>query len=148
MEAGSRQAGVIPFRRRLGETDFCLITTSGGGKWTFPKGIVDPGDTVRGAALREAVEEAGLHGTLVGPPLGTYKQSKWGTEFSVQMFLMDVSQVDETWDEQDVRQRRWCSGDVALALLQGRPVVDLFHAAIERLRRIEPRVADVKRPTT
>ena len=148
MDAGSRQAGVIPFRRQSGETRFCLVTTSGGQKWTFPKGIVDPGDTVRGAALREALEEAGLHGTLVGPRVGTFQQTKWGTEFTVEMYLMDVSQVDETWDEQDVRQRRWCSGDAALALLQGRPVVDLFRKAIERLGRIEPRVADANRPTT
>ena len=148
MDAGSRQAGVIPFRRQSGETRFCLITTSGGGKWTLPKGIVDPGDTVRGAALREALEEAGLHGTLVGPRVGTFQQTKWGTEYTVEMYLMDVSQVDETWDEQDVRQRRWCSGDAALVLLKGHPVVELFHTAIERLRGKEPRVADARRPMT
>ena len=142
MVAGSRQAGVIPFRRQAGETHFCLITTSGGGKWTLPKGIVDPGDTVRGAALREALEEAGLHGTLVGPRVGTFQQTKWGTEFTVEMYLMDVSQVDETWDEQDVRQRRWCSADAALALLQGRPVVELFQAAIERLAGMKSGVVD------
>ena len=130
MDAGSRQAGVIPFRRRSGEIQFCLVTTSGGGNWTFPKGIIDPGDTARGAALREAIEEAGLHGTLVGPRVGTFQQTKWGTEFTVEMYLMDVSQVDDTWDEQDVRQRRWCSGDAALDLLQGRPVTALLHTAL------------------
>ena len=142
MDAGPRQAGVIPFRRKSGETYFCLITTSGGGKWTFPKGIVDPGDTVRGAALREAVEEAGLHGTLVGPRVGTFQQTKWGTEFTVEMYLMEVTQVDETWDEQAVRQRRWCSGAAALALLQGRPVAALLQNAIERLAQDEASVAD------
>jgi 8-oxo-dGTP pyrophosphatase MutT (NUDIX family) len=135
MNVGSRQAGVIPFRRQSGKTRFCLITTSGGGKWTFPKGIVDPGDTVRGAALREAREEAGLRGTLVGPRVGTYTQSKWGTEFTVEMYLMDVTQVDDSWDEQHLRQRRWCAGDAALALLEGRPVVDLFRTAITRLSK-------------
>ena len=133
MNAGSQQAGVIPFRRQSGTTQFCLVTTSGGGKWTFPKGIVDPGDTVRGAALREAIEEAGLHGELVGSPVGTFQQIKWGTTFTVEMYLMKVSQVDETWDEQDVRQRRWCTGPEALTLLRGRPVVDLFGTAITRL---------------
>ena len=133
MNAGSQQAGVIPFRRQSGTTQFCLVTTWGGGKWTCPKGIVDPGDTVRGAALREAIEEAGLHGTLVGPPVGTFQQTKWGTEFTVEMYLMEVSQVDETWDEQSVRQRRWCTGSEALTLLRGRPVVDLFRTAIARL---------------
>lgn len=148
MRTRSQQAGVIPYRRQSGQTNFCLITTSGGGKWTFPKGIVDPGDTVRGAALREALEEAGLHGTLVGRPVGSFQQTKWGTDFTVEMYLMEVSRVDETWDEQDVRRRRWCAPGTALELLQGRPMVDLFRAALERLSREESRAADAGRPTT
>ena len=114
----------------------------------FPRGLSIQVTPFRGAALREALEEAGLHGTLVGPRVGTFQQTKWGTEYTVEMYLMDVSQVDETWDEQDVRQRRWCSGDAALVLLKGHPVVELFHTAIERLRGKEPRVADARRPMT
>ena len=136
MDVGSRQAGVIPFRRQSGETHFCLITTSGGGRWTFPKWIVDPGDTVRWAAFREALEEDGLHGALVGPPVGTFHQ-KMGTEFTVEMYLMDGSQVDETWAEQDVRRRQWCNRDTALTLVRGRPVAGLFQKAIRRLSRPE-----------
>ena len=138
MDAGSRQAGVIPFRLHPGETSFCLITTSGGRQWTFPKGIVERGDTVRQTALKEAFEEAGLHGTLVEPAVGTFQQTKWGTEFTVEMYLMDVSQADETWEEQDVRRRQWCDGNTAQTLVRGRPVADLFLTAIRWLSR--PRV--------
>jgi ADP-ribose pyrophosphatase YjhB (NUDIX family) len=36
------------------------------GKWTFPGGFVDWGETVTGAALRETEEETGLHVELDG----------------------------------------------------------------------------------
>lgn len=93
MNVGSRQAAAIPFRRDGERLSFCLVTTSGGGKWTFPKGIIEPGATVRETALKEAFEEAGLHGTLVGDPIGSFEQTKWGDTFSVEVYLMDVTRA-------------------------------------------------------
>ena len=133
VKPGLKQAGVIPHRGQGRETRFCLITTSSGRHWTFPKGIIEPGDTIRAAAVREALEEAGVHGHLVGPQVGTFQQQKWDTEFLVEMYLMTVSRVDETWPEQHLRQRKWCSGEEALALVRGRPVEDVLVAALARL---------------
>lgn len=135
MQEVCHQASVIPFRVRDGEISFCLITTSSGGKWTFPKGTIEPGDTGRQTALKEAFEEAGLHGDLIGEPVGSFQQTKWSTDFAVEVYLMDVTQVDEAWEEQDVRQRRWCDLETAVALLQGRPVADVFSEAIRQLGR-------------
>lgn len=41
------------------------------GKWTFPGGYMDRGETVEGAAIRETCEETGLAVTLAGL-LGVY----------------------------------------------------------------------------
>ena len=127
--AASCQAGAIPFRRTDGDPSFCLITTSGGGHWGFPKGIIEPGDTAKKTALKEAREEAGLHGEIVGDRVGSFQQQKWGITWTVEVFLMHVIQVDDVWDEQAVRERRWCDGAQALALVRGRLVEPVFITA-------------------
>ena len=74
-----QQASAIPYRRRDGCVEFCLITTIKRRRWAFPKGIIDPGETPVETALKEAEEEAGLHGRVDDEPLGRYKYAKWGT---------------------------------------------------------------------
>ena len=130
-----RQAAAIPFRRDGTEFSFCLVTTSGGGNWTFPKGIIEPGDTARETALKEAFEEAGLYGTLIGGPVGSFAQTKWGSTFSVEVYLMNVTKADRTWDEAHLRQRRWCDREEALDLVRGRPVAPLFLESLRRLAK-------------
>ncbi len=131
--AVSRQAGAIPFRHTKGVPSFCLITTSSGGHWGFPKGIIEPGDTAEETALKEAGEEAGLHGKIVGSAVGSFQQQKWGITWTVEVFLMRVTKVDDVWDEQDVRERRWCDGAEALALVRGRLVEPVFLDARRQL---------------
>ena len=120
------QAGAIPFRRTRGRVEFCLVTTSRGSKWGFPKGIIDPGETPHQTAHKEVREEAGLHGTILGGPVGSFQQTKWGATFAVRMFLMEVTRVDKGWDEQAVRRRRWCDEEEARSLVKERPVAPVF----------------------
>ena len=72
------QVCVIPFRRQDDQLQFCLITSLKKQRWIFPKGIIDPGETYRESALKEALEEAGLRGQIVGEPLGHFFDAKWG----------------------------------------------------------------------
>ena len=81
------QAGVIAFRRRATGVEVCLIRRIDGGNWGIPKGDIDPGHTPRQTALNEAWEEAGLRGRLVGGRLGSYTYKKWGSTFTVAMYL-------------------------------------------------------------
>ena len=46
---------------------------------------------------------------------------------------MRVTKVDDVWDEKDVRERRWCGGAEALALVRGRLVEPVFLDAQRRL---------------
>lgn len=127
------QAGTIPFRREQGRVEFCLITSARTGKWGFPKGIVDPGESPEQTALKEAREEAGLCGRIIGSPLGSYRYQKSRALLDVTVFLMEVDRVDLYWLEAGVRQRRWEPYAAAASLLCRQPLRDLLAEAHRRL---------------
>jgi phosphohistidine phosphatase len=129
-----RQAAAIPFRRQRGHVEFCLITSIKGRRWIFPKGIVDEGETPKQTALKEVLEEAGLHGRILGESLGSYRYAKWGTTLTVEVYLMEVASTDADWAEREQRQRRWVDADAARRLLCRENDRDLLERAIDRLR--------------
>src|SRR6059058_2782455 len=58
-----QQVAAVCYRIRGGGIEFLLVQTRGG-RWTFPKGGVEPGLTHAQAAALEAYEEAGVHGRM------------------------------------------------------------------------------------
>ena len=135
---GSRpveQAAAIPFRHRKDKLEICLITTVNTGRWTIPKGFIDPGDTASETATREAQEEAGIHGRVFDSPVGYYDIVKQSRRLTVAAFLMEVNNVDHQWDEQHIRQRMWTTARRAAQLLDGRPVSTVFKRALKYLNR-------------
>jgi ADP-ribose pyrophosphatase YjhB (NUDIX family) len=128
------QACAVPFRRRGKRIEFCLITSSAG-RWMFPKGLINRGDTPLQTARREALEEAGLRGRVLPCPLGCYSASKNGRTLSVLVLLMEVSRSDEHWEEADRRQRCWVSATAARKLLCQTALHDCLDAALARVSR-------------
>jgi 8-oxo-dGTP pyrophosphatase MutT (NUDIX family) len=62
------QAGAIIAGLRNGEPATLLVTGKRNpAHWIFPKGHVERGESLDETALREAEEEAGVRGTLLGP---------------------------------------------------------------------------------
>lgn len=131
-----QQACAIPFRRADAVVEFCLITTSGKGTWSFPKGIIDPGETAPETALKESFEEAGLRGTIVGPPLGSFAYHKWDTRLEVAVWLMHVTEAAAQWPEAGVRQRRWAELSEARGLLERDALRELLERAAERIEQL------------
>jgi phosphohistidine phosphatase len=106
----------------------------GRGIWGFPKGIVDPGETPEETALKEAEEEAGLLGRIEGDPVAEYEYRKWGTLLLVSVYLMQVTTVEDEWDEADLRRRKWFGAEEARAAV-GRPEVqEAFERALDHIR--------------
>lgn len=126
------QASAVPYRICRGEVEFCLIT-SRKGRWGFPKGIIDPGETPLDTALKEAEEEAGLEGEIEPEPLGTYKYRKWGRPLIVACYLMKVTEAADEWDEDDLRERVWVPADQARAAISRRRIRSLVDTALARL---------------
>ncbi|KAH9608185.1 hypothetical protein KSS87_015770 [Heliosperma pusillum] len=117
-------AGCIPFRYRPssegdGEesekvVEVLMINSTSGPGLLFPKGGWENDETVEEAARREAIEEAGVKGDLMGH-LGYYdfKSKTLQDEFSPEglckaaMFALLVKEELQYWPERSTRQRRW-----------------------------------------
>jgi phosphohistidine phosphatase len=133
LETTILQASAVPYRIRKGKPEFCLITSSSGKRWGFPKGIIDPGETPTDTAIKESWEEAGIDGVIEGNPLGCYTYCKWGTQLEVTGLLMHITATHEDWPEAEMRDRRFCHADEAEALIDREGVRELLAAAVERI---------------
>lgn len=122
----------MPFRRFGNDVELCLIT-SNSGKWIFPKGLIEVGRTSVEAALQEAFEEAGLHGRILGEPLGSYALAKNGTSYAVEVLLMEVTRCDTRWPEAGLRKRRWVAPSHAKQLLARKELRRQVDLALERI---------------
>lgn len=123
------QAATIPFRGNGKKVEVCLIRRWDSNLWGIPKGTVDPGETHDETALKESWEEAGLRGRLVGDAIGAYRYRKLGATLTVEVYLMEVRTLDDTWQEAHLRERRWFPLHEAVELLAGHPVRPLLEQA-------------------
>src|SRR5262249_58219316 len=96
-----RQAAAVPLRGG----QVCLVTSSSGKRWVIPKGCMEPGKTAGEIALQEAWEEAGVVGVLQAEPVGSYLYEKYGNEYFVTVFVLQVTEASEDWPERALRQR-------------------------------------------
>lgn len=110
-----RQAGAIVFRGERGEARVLLVRAKAAPHpWIFPKGHVEGDESLAAAALREAGEEAGIEGVVVGlagPPLSF--RSK-GEDVTVEYYLIALSAEAES---PEGRETRWCTVADALSRL-------------------------------
>jgi 8-oxo-dGTP pyrophosphatase MutT (NUDIX family) len=108
--AESEVAAAVCYRPHHGRTEFLLVRTSDGTKWTFPKGHVEQGEDPSQAAAREAREEAGVDGVVQQQPFTYYLYpagSGRGVEHRVPAFLFEVkSQAQPNRDER-FREPQW-----------------------------------------
>ena len=95
--------------------------------------VVRPPVLAEETALREAYEEAGLHGQIVGDPLGCYKAFKSGDKLAMVALLMQVDHSDREWPEERSRRRRWITPRQARKYLAHAHLGEMLDAALARL---------------
>lgn len=128
------QSGAIPFRRNGEGIEVLLVTSRRRGRWTVPKGLIEPGLTPEASAAKEAWEEAGVRGFVLRPSLGFWHYEKWGGTYRVEIFPLEVGEVLQRWPEDD-RRRRWLSAASAASVVRAPDLAGLLHALPERLGR-------------
>lgn len=74
-QVSATQVAAVCYRVRGLTLEFLLVNTSAG-KWTFPKGRIDPSLSGSESAEREALEEAGAHGLIEPAHFGWYMDTK------------------------------------------------------------------------
>ena len=131
-------AAAVPVRRRkAGGLEFLLVRTSSGGRWTFPKGTVERGESMAQAAAREAREEAGVTGEVGSEPLGVYRYAPSRNGYDdVTAFLLEVRR--DGLGAEDGREPTWLGFEAARGrLAQGREPG--YGEAMERILRAAER---------
>jgi 8-oxo-dGTP pyrophosphatase MutT (NUDIX family) len=142
---GREQAAAVCYRVGKRGVEFLLVRTRGG-RWTFPKGGIEPGLTYAQSAALEAFEEAGVHGRIEALAFARYMRrapSKSAAKFVlVHAYLCEVSRLgkpqeskrDRTWFLSEKAKRRLeegraseCGGELAA-------IVDRAVARVRRLR--------------
>lgn len=102
-----RQSGVVPFRDSGAGREVLLITSRGAGKWIVPKGIIKPNLSAADSAAVEALEEAGVEGTVIEGLSERYRYDKWNGTCTVTLFPLLVSELQPSWAEEGERERMW-----------------------------------------
>lgn len=129
------QACAVPYRVHSGRIEVCIVTSMKKRRWTFPKGIIEADETPIEAALKEAWEEAGVRGSVVGHSLGAYERRKLGMRIVVECYLMHVEREFQAWPESPFRQRTWVPLEEAADVVGCPAQRELFVTAIARLKR-------------
>jgi 8-oxo-dGTP pyrophosphatase MutT (NUDIX family) len=132
------QFAAIPFKLGAdGRAQVLLLTSRETRRWVIAKGWPIRGLKPREVAAREAFEEAGAVGTLVGKrPVGSYHYSKRlpsGDDVlcRVDVFLLHVDHQADDWPEKGQREMLWVDpAQAAEMVLEG--------GLAELLRRVVP----------
>jgi 8-oxo-dGTP pyrophosphatase MutT (NUDIX family) len=98
-----------------------IRNTYGHGRWTFPGGTIDRGETPKQAAIREVMEEVGIRIEEV-IPFGIYKNRRQYKRDTVYCFRASVAFDQYKIDEVEIAEAAWVYPD-ALPSLHG-PAVD------------------------
>jgi 8-oxo-dGTP pyrophosphatase MutT (NUDIX family) len=107
------QYAALPYRRNNDRTlDVLLITSRETRRWVIPKGWPVADLPPNESAAHEAMEEAGVIGSISKKPIGSYPYEKRLSDGStvrcrVRVFALDVEKQFPSWREQDQRRRKW-----------------------------------------
>jgi 8-oxo-dGTP pyrophosphatase MutT (NUDIX family) len=147
------QVAAVCYRVRGSTIEFLLVRTSGGGRWTFPKGSAERGLTHAQAAALEAFEEAGVHGRIEEASFARYRRrvdaenrrSRSGEKrVAVNAYLCEVLRLSPPQESR--RDRTWFSAEEARRRLRegrengGAEFARVVDKAVARILQLQGRI--------
>ncbi len=107
--------------------------------WSFPKGLIDPGQTIEEAAVREVREEGGVVAEIIGKVgynkyVYTFEEEKIFKV--VTYFLMKYISGDPKDHDWEVSEAGWYSPEDALKQLSFSKDKELLKKALELLTKV------------
>lgn len=147
------------YRVRGAALEFLLVNTSAG-KWTFPKGRVEPNLSASQSAEREAWEEAGAVGLIESAQFGWYVDTKRAPgregevrEIVIAAYMFEVQRT--VAPEESDRNPTWFSPEEAKKKLGERrapkyslKLASLVDVAVKRVAHSKTRPASRQTPRT
>lgn len=110
--------GAVIFREDNGEKKFLLIRNKRSAHWGFPKGHIEPGETKEETAIREVLEETGVHIEIIPDFVKNSEYSIQGKiEKSVSIFLARTKEADYSLQEEEIEECGWYNFDDSLKVL-------------------------------
>lgn len=125
-----RAAGGLVYRTAGAHIEIACIYREARGDWTFPKGKLDKGETFEDAALREVLEETGLHCDVVRFLGTTNYTHRKGKPKIVAYYLMAVRGGDFTPND-EVDELVWLRLDQVREHLTWERDQELFDLAVQ-----------------
>ncbi len=131
------QYAALPYRRRGEAIEVLLITSLGTKRWIIPKGWPMKNKKPHKAAAQEAVEEAGVKGTIASMPIGQYRYWKRRTRdfvlCEVSVYPLQVSKQLKSWPERGQRDLRWFTPEEAALHIDEPELAELVRGLPQRL---------------
>ena len=132
------QFAALPFRyAEDGRPRVMLLTSRETHRWVIPKGWPIRGLKPREVAAREAFEEAGLVGAIIGKrPIGHFHYEKritphFGILCEVRVYPFLVEQQLNDWPEKSERETRWFRPAAACELVDEDGLADIIRHAMK-----------------
>lgn len=135
-------AGGVVYRIEDQTVEVAIICVVPEMRWQLPKGIIDDGETIEQAALREVREESGIEAEMV-EPIETIEYwffaerggSRKRFHKFVHFFLMKFVAGDVSDHDHEVAEARWVSIDDALKMLEFKSERELVSKAAAMIVR-------------
>ena len=147
MSEQTRQVAALPIKLKNDELRVLLITSRDTGRWVMPKGWRMDGKKDWHAAEIEALEEAGVVGTIGQRVIGTFNYAKnlgngKARDVRVAVYPLYVDALKRRWKERDERTRRWFSAKGAAKAVD-EPELEILLRDLSKGIKKRPEIRDI-----